>query len=584
MLINTLIFIALSIFVIYAIATPLITSNRATGELLASKRAFMVANSAVEETLYKMKRGMTVGSTETLMLAGTAAEVTVSNTMNGRIVNVSAAEDEVVRAVRVAVTETTGVSFNYGIQVGRGGFYMTGGSDVFGNVYANGPIVGSGGSVITGSATSANGSEPAIVVSNGIGAPASEIAFGGRVVWNDVKPSDFAQSFTVATTTPISSVRLLIKKYANAWMNDAMVRITNNTSGHPGKTTIAAGTLSASQVTTSYNHLTIPFTSNPSLTPGTTYWLVIDAANDQWNSYFLLGANDNGYANGSAKLGTWSSGGQGGTWASGSPATLDGFFDLYAGGETGIISGLSIGAAGGDAWAHQVENSTVNGTIYCQASESNNKPCNTSRPDPVQQPFPISDGNVADWKQEAEAGGVHAGNLAVGTWPNQNMTRGPQKIEGDLTVGSGGTLTVAGTLWVTGNLVLNGGGTIRMSPGYGDATSVIVVDGRVTATGGGAFVDNGLNYILIITTSACPDAPGCNGKAAIEASGGSDAVIYNAQRGTIEISGGAYLNQATADTLIISGGSEVHYETGMADMNFSSGPSGSWGIESWDEI
>lgn len=583
-LVNTLIFIALSLFVTYAIAAPLIASDRATGELLASKRAFMVANSAMEETLYKMKAGMTVGASETLTLAGTTAEVTVSNTMNGRIVNVSAEDGEVVRALRVEVTETTGVSFNYGIQVGRGGFHMTGGGQVHGNVYANGPITGGGGAFITGSATAANGSDPALVASNGGGTPPLDIAFGGQVVWNDKKPNDLAQSFTVSTTTPITSARLFIRKYANEWMADAVVRITNSTSGHPGKTTLASGVLSASQVTTSYNHLTIPFSSTPSLTPGTTYWLVIDASNDQWNSYFQSGANDAGYANGTVQVGTWSSGGQGGTWANATPASADAFFDLYAGGESGLISGLSVGSAGGDAWAHEVKNSTVGGTIYCQASQNNNKACDTSRPDPVQQPYPISDGNIADWKQEAEAGGVHAGNLAVGPWPNQTMTRGPQKIEGNLTVNSGGTLTVAGTLWITGNLTLSGGGTIRLDPTYGDATGVIVVDGRISANGGGSFQDNGLNYILIITTSTCPDGPGCSGKAAIEASGGSDAVIYNAQNGTIEVTGGAYLNQATAETLVISGGSEVHYETGMADMNFSSGPSGSWGVETWDEI
>lgn len=583
-LVNTLIFIALSLFVMYAIAAPLIANNRATDDLLHAKRTLAVANSAVEDALYRMKRQMTVSPSETLTLAGVTAEISVADTMTGKVVQAVSIDGDSERAIRVSIAESVGVSFNYGIQVGRGGVQISGGAQVIGNVYANGSIVGSGGAVITGSATAANGSDPAVVASNGSGTPTHDILFGGQLVWNDKKPEDFAQSFTVSTTTPITSVRFYIKKYANEWMNNGTVRITNNTSGHPGKTTLASGILSASQVTTSYNYLTIPFTTTPSLTPGTTYWLVIDTSNT-WNSYYMLGANDNGYANGGVKMGTWSSGGQGGTWADGSPATLDTFFDLYAGGEAGYISGLSIGqSTNGDAWANTVSNSTVGGTIYCQGSSNNNKACNTTRPDPVQQPYPLSEGNIAAWKSEAEAGGIHSGNLTVGPWPNQTMTRGPQKIEGNLSVNSGGTLTVAGTLWVTGDLTLNGGGTIRLSPVYGETTGVIVVDGRVTATGGGAFEDNGLNYILIISTSECPDAPGCNGNAAIEASGGSQAVIYNAQNGTMRISGGADLKQATAETLIMTGGSEVHYETGMADMNFSSGPSGSWSVESWDEI
>lgn len=579
-ILNTLIFVTISTFVVYALSNPLLSTNRATGNILESKRVFVAANSSMEEVLYKMKNGMSVASYETIVLDDIETGVSVATTFSGQSVQVESEAGDISRRLQVDVSETVGVSFSYGMQAGRGGFEMYGGSIVYGNLYSNGGIVGYGGATITGSATAANGSDPTLHITNGtVGAPAQEILFGGQLVYNDKKPEDVAQSFTVSTTTPVTSVRLYIKKYANVWMNDATVRITNNTSSRPGNTTLASATLSASNVTTSYNYLSVPFSSNPVLTPGTTYWLVIDTANT-WSSYYMLGANANGYASGMAKTGTYG----GSSWSNTNPAGLDMYFDLFVGGEVGTIDGMQNNrlTIGDDGWAREISGVDATGVLYCQGSSYTNKACNTSRPDPVQQPFPISDGNIEAWKEEAAAGGVQTGDLTIG-W--QGGSIGPKKIEGNLRVSSGGTLTVTGTLWVTGNVTVDGGGTVTLSNSYGSTSGIIVTDGRVTATGGGKFSGNNIsgNYILLITTSTCP-VGSCSGNNAITVSGGAGAVILNAQKGTLQLSGGAEAKQATAETIIMDGGTEVHYETGMMDMNFNSGPSGSWSISDWTEI
>lgn len=579
-ILNTLIFVTISTFVVYALSNPLLSTNRATGNILESKRAFVAANSSMDEVLYKMKNNMTVASFETVTLGDIDTDVSVATTFSGKSVQVESLVSDVSRRLRVDVSETVGVSFSYGMQAGRGGFEMYGGSVVYGNLYSNGNIVGYGGATVTGSATAANGSSPTVHVTNGgVGVPSQQVIFGGQLVSNDKKPEDAAQSFTVSTTTPVTSIRLYIKKYANVSMNDATVRITNNTSGRPGSTTLASATISANNVTTSYNHLSIPFSSNPVLTPGTTYWLVIDTQNT-WHSYYMLGANANGYAGGMAKTGTYG----GSSWSNTSPSGLDIYFDLYVGGETGGISGMQNNrlSIGGDGWASQISGVNANGTLYCQGSSYTNKACNTSRPDPVQQPFPISDGNIEAWKQEAEAGGTQVGNVNVG-W--QGLTLGPRKIEGDLRVTSGGVLTVTGTLWVTGNILVDGGASIKLANSYGNTAGVIVTDGRMRATGGGNFIGNNIpgNYLLLVTTSSCPIGS-CGGNNAIQIDGGAGAVILNAQKGTLRMSGGAEAKQATAETIIMDGGTEVHYESGLMDMNFNSGPSGAWSISSWNEI
>lgn len=582
-IVNTLIFLVISLFVVFAIAVPLIAGNSASNTLLSSKKAFITANSAMEETLYKMKNQMNVGSSEVLTLASTTATVSVASTFGGKVITVTSSENDAERNIRAVVTETVGTSFSYGLQSGKGGFRMSGNAGINGNVYSNGDIVGDGGPFITGSATVANGTDPVAEQSNGNGTPAYDVMFGGELMPSDPKPEDFAQSFTVSTTTPVSSIRLYIKKYADESMNNATVRITNDKSGHPDKTTLTSGILSANQVTTSYNYLLIPFSSAPSLNPGTTYWLVVDTVHTS-GSYYILGANDDGYANGEIQLGEWSQSGSGGTWNDASPANLDAFFDLYVGGEMGSISGVTIGEAGvGDAWAHEVNNTTIAGMLYCQESANTNKPCDTSRPDPVPQPFPVSDGNISAWKAEGANGGTTVGDLTFES--SEVASLGPQKIEGDLSVGSGAIVNITGTLYVTGNISVSGGGIIKLASSYGDSSGVIVTDGMITTSGGGTFEGSGFSgsYILVVTTSTCPEGP-CNGNPAVKITGGAGAVVMNAQKGTVEFSGGAHAKQVTADTIVMSGGTIVDYETGLADINFSSGPSGSWGVVEWDEI
>lgn len=582
-LLNTLIFVAISTFVVYALAAPLISSNRAATAIVHSKRAFIVANSAAEETLYKMKAGMTVPSFSTLTLGDVSADVSVSTDFGGRTVQITGIDADVERELQISVSESVGVSFNYGLQTGLGGFDLYGGALVNGNIYSNGDVLGFGGAEVTGSVTVANASAPVADQSNGgVSEPTNEITFGGQLVWNELEPEFVAQSFQVSTTTSVSSVRIYVKKYSSGdWMGDATMRIKNNSGSKPGNTTYASATLSAAQVTTSFNHITLPLSSTPSLTPGTTYWIVFEP-NYDWGNYFILGANQNGYGSGVAKVKEKDSS----TWIDTTPSGLDIFFDIYVGGQTGSISGqqndrLTIG---NDAWAHTVSGVDAGGTLYCQTSSYTNKACDTSRPDAVQQPFPISDGNIEAWKQEAEQGGVQSGDVTIGPWPDDHVTMGVTKIEGDLTVTAGGSLTLEGTLWVTGDLTVNGGADVILSENYGSNSGIIVADGRVTATGGGTFAGNGTpgNYILVITTSTCP-VGSCGGNPAITLSGGAGSVILNAQKGTLEMTGGAEAKQLTADRIIMNGGTEVYYETGLMDMSFDSGPSGSWSVSEWSE-
>jgi hypothetical protein len=232
-----------------------------------------------------------------------------------------------------------------------------------------------------------------------------------------------------------------------------------------------------------------------------------------------------------------------------------------------------VGTVSGTAQAHTVNYTNATGEIYCQVGTGNNKTC-LSQPDPAYIAFSVSEANIEDWKAEAEAGGIYNGNYSVG-WAG--ATLGPKKIVGNLSVSGGGILTVTGTLWVTGNITLNGGGTIQLASSYGSDDGVLVADGSISISGGGHATGSGVegSYIMMLSTSTSSSA--------LSVSGGAGAVIVYAPYGTINISGGASLKQATGYQMLISGGSSITYESGLANSNFSSGPSGSWSISGWGE-
>jgi len=575
-IINTLLFLAVASLIGYGVVNPVLASYRSTEAFAYSKQSYLLANSAVEESLYRLKNNKQISNSETITLGSNSATVSLADTSEGKIVNVSSAVGEYERDMQVDIIQGVGVSFSYGLQAGQGGFSLQGGAYITGNVYSNGDVTGSGGPYITGSATVANAVDPGAIVSHTGTIPSPyNIAFG-ESTWPANNSQDIAQSFTVPNSIAISSVRMYIKKTTNNWMNNITLRIVTNSSGSPSKTNVATGSLSASQVTTSFNYLTVQLSSTPTLSPGTTYWIVLDT-DGTWNSQYQLGASSNTYTGGQAKTGTWSSS-NGGTWYNTTPSGLDTYFEIYSGGDTGVISGMSVY---GDAWAHEINNTTISGTAYCQASNSNNKSCNTTRPDPATQPFPISDGNIEEWKAVALAGGTQTGNLSYNS--DQVVNLGPKKIVGNITVGGGATLNVTGTLWVTGNIDLQGGGKIKLGSSYGSSSGIIVTDGRISAGGGGYFEGSGTtgSYILLVTTSACPT--NCNNNRAIDISGGAGAVVVNAQNGTIRFTGGGQAKQATANRIELEGGASVRYDTGLADTSFSSQPTGTWNITAWDE-
>jgi hypothetical protein len=567
MMIVVFFFVFISITIILGITVPVVREFRIVTADLQSKQAYFTTESSAEDAMYRIRNSKQIGSSETLVLGSSSATTTITTISSSqKQISTLGSLNSRSRKIDLVLGTTSGTSFVYGMQVGQGGFDIQS-STITGNVYANGPITGNSSATITGSAISAN--SPAITAdqTNGVGTPGYNVSFGNAAATQDV-----AQSFQVSNdTSPLNKIQIYIKKVSTP--SNATVKIVTDSAGLPSTTVIASGTLDASTVTNSYAWVDVSFTTNPALDIGTTYWLVVDAATSS-TKYYVVGASSGGYSNGLGKIGQ-----QGGTWTATTPAGLDYYFSVYLGGVTGLIQGTSqynqlhVGTVSGTAQAHTANYTTVTGTLYCQAGTGNNKSC-TSQVDPSYVSYPISDANITSWQTDAANGGTYTGNYAVGY---AGATLGPKKIVGNLTVSGGGILTVTGTLWVTGSITLNGGGSIKLASSYGTNDGVIVADGTIDISGGAYATGSGTtgSYIMIATTNSSDTAASI--------SGGAGAVIMFAPNGTLSISGGASLKEATAYKVVISGGSNVTYESGLSNNNFTTGASGTWDVSSWKE-
>lgn len=578
MMIVVLFFMFISLTILVGIITPVVREFMISKDNFDSKQAFFIAESGVEDIMYRVKNSMDVGTigvdrtiylndsffpipSEYTDIGGGRKQITTTGDINSNQ-----------RKVNLTLSTATGVSFNYGVLVGQGGVELDGSGTINGNIYANGPITGDSSAIITGTAISAN--SPSIVSdqTNGTGVPANNITFG-----NNNGTQDIAQSFRVATSSPLNKVQIYIKKVSTP--SNATIKIMNNASGNIGSIVIASGILSASTVTTSYGWVEVSFATNPLLDTSKTYWLVIDAGTSS-SKYYVIGATSgDSYANGVSKIGQL-----GGTWNNTTPSGVDYYFSLFTGGVNGSITGnsgsqwnpLHIGTVSGTAQAHTVNYTNVTGNIYCKTGTGNNnntKTC-TDQPDPAYIAYPVSEANITEWQAEASAGGTYTGNYTVGY---AGATIGPKKIVGNLTVSGGGTLTVTGTLWVTGNIVLDGGSLTKLASSYGSNDGVVLSNGTITVSGGGHANGSGTtgSYLMLLSLNDTDSA--------MTISGGAGAVIAYAPYGMITIAGGASLKEATGYKMLIEGGSSITYESGLTNNNFSSGPSGSWGIDSWGE-
>ena len=222
---------------------------------------------------------------------------------------------------------------------------------------------------------------------------------------------------------------------------------------------------------------------------------------------------------------------------------------------------------GGDAYYQILTNTEVDGASY------------PASPNPAPQSFPISDGNVADWKFAAEAGGTIVGDYRPlpGT-----VSLGPKKITGNLILDNHQILILTGTVWVQGYIDVSNGASISLHPDYDRNSGVILADKWIQVGNNGVFSGSGNedSFLLMISSAGCrggtQTADCADNNSSILLSNNVNSTIFYAPNGLIHLNNLVEVKEAAGYMMHLSNNSEIDYESGLANALFSNGPSGAW--------
>lgn len=590
LLIAILFFLIISVTIVVGSAGTVIGNRKSAQNLIKSKSSYFTSEAGAEDALYRVKKNKQISSPEITSLNDGTVSVTVTDSGGGEKEIIAAGDvSSNARNIKTSVTTGEGFDFFYGAQVGEGGLKMenntivqgVGGAN--GNVYSNGPVTGENGSNVTGNLTVAT----SIIEDT---QSRSLVCNQDQIVGRTNPQIDFAQSFTASDSLPLYKVSLYVKKVSDP--SNKTVRIVADNSGSPDTDDLADASLSSTLVTSNYGWVDITFSEPADLISGQTYWIVLDTSQDNSKYYVWCKDSNNGFVNGVAKYKqSWSSGGG---WGSAIAGDLT--FKTYFGGGSGLIDGVTVL---GDARANAIIDSNISGIAYCQIGSGNNKACDTSQPDPPIANMPISQGNIDEWKADAEAGGVIIGNCGNGGVAGCNFSSGdmislgPKKIIGNLTLDNGKTVVLTGILHFTGNININNNSAIRCDGSFGSSGCIIIADGWINTGNGSTFSGSGQagSYLMALST-----IEGCNGEEGLSWCGGQEndagiilennvtGAVFYTTKSMIVLNNNAYVKEIIGYKVKLKQNSFVRYETGLMNANFTSGPSGGWNIKSWKEV
>ncbi|MBU0964629.1 hypothetical protein KKC06_06335, partial [Patescibacteria group bacterium] len=459
-----------------------------------TQRTYNIAEAGIHKAVWCLNNSDICGSGysgETTDFSTGQFTTTVTSVGQDYVVTSIGSSSNIEKTIKVTITQnvtTADASFFYGVQVGDGGLTMDNNSYVDGNIYSNGSIDAGSGAYVTGDVYVAGGT--ALTADQEHTTQNAEFSFGRYD-----SDEDIAQSFTPGVTEVINYISLYIKKVGNA--ANATVYITEDNGGEPATSSLAQGTLQANLITTSFGWVDVSFTSNPELTLGTQYWIVIDVGTPKSSKYYIIGQDDQIIA--PAGTGARYSS----DWLSGNWSTTDGHFNFktWMGGLDTHIDGLLVGANPdgtrighncddahyaihhGDAHAHTITNSDIECDAFYDvdpidiAGTTVGRNSHPNSDDPPPEVMPISLQQIQEWKDTAAAVEPHNGDYTI---DGTQEELGPLKITGNLTIANSAQLTLTGTLWVEGNIEMSNNAIISLDPGYGNNSGLIITDGKIT--------------------------------------------------------------------------------------------------------
>src|SRR3989338_7461901 len=249
--------------------------------------------------------------------------------------------------------------------------------------------------------------------------------------------------------------------------------------------------------------------------------------------------------------------------------------DVIVAGNGHTLSGMRVK---GNATVYSCLNSTIDGNLTYVSGGTNTCTVGGSivvQSDEIEsQPMPISQSQITEWKNDALAGGT-MGNVTLSG--SQTMSLGPKKINGNLSISNSAVLTLTGTVHVTGNITISNSAKIKLASSYGSLSGVIIADGTISPSNSSALQGSGQtgSYLLVLSTNTS--------NSAIAVGNSASGAIFYTSAGGISVSNSFSAREVTGYKLIMSNSATITYESGLANVFFSSGPTGGWKVTDWQE-
>lgn len=583
-----LVMVVLSVSVSIAGGLYLLLGNKieSASSLVKSSQALVTAEAGLEDAVLRIVKNKKQEANYNFALGQASVALNITSQGNQKLITaVGSILQRSRKLVAVLTTENSTLSFHYGAQVGKGGLTMGDNAKVLGNVYSNGSISssggGSGGAAITGDVWVAGSVSPLSdqewQVKN------QEFAFGLKR--SGIYYLDTAQSFTPSVSNVLRKISFYLKKVGSP--PDQTIRILADNSGSPSRTVLGNGTLRSTSVANDFSWVDVNFNTPPALGIGQPYWLMIDVSRDD-NNYWVWGADsNNGYARGVGKYtNDWSS--HSAVWND-VGADLD--FKTYMGGEAPTyIDGLSVGV---DAHANTITDSAIGRDAYFQSIDQGTTVQGSKYPnseDPALKDLPISLAQIQAWENQAQSGGINQGDL----WLAPGEQVGPLKIEGDLHLPSADPQNpafITGPVWVAGNIYGSGNGKVKLDDNLTSGYPVIADNPDDQNTKGKVILANNFiaedstagGYLLFVSMNKSLDKDNPAISIFNNVNKDNPGAIIFALQGLINMANNGKFKEISGYALNLENNTQIVYEQGLIDANFSSGPGAGWKVESWQE-
>ena len=250
---------------------------------------------------------------------------------------------------------------------------------------------------------------------------------------------------------------------------------------------------------------------------------------------------------------------------------------------TGSISVASSGngiegvQVQGNVFADECEDVEVDGVLHTNENDNCSYGSTQSLgvpPDPI--PLPITTEDIQNWKTDAQAGGTTNVNIKLDG--SDTATLGPRKIVGNLEVENSAILTLSGNLWITGNVIVKNSAQVKLSSSFGGGSGIIIADGTISLENNSISSGSGSagSYLMYLSTNI--------GNSALNVKNDAKADIVYTSAGGIVVENNSDLKEVTGHRVQVKNNAILTYESGLANVNFVSGPSGGWTISEWKEV